>query len=237
MNQNDYLWKFQEIEKSVDKEEKMLRKVTKGKEISQKIGEHKGLKSEFETKKGELKEKENVLRKLEHEHSEIEYEIEKIKDQLYGGKINDLKQLESLMKKEEHKKEELNEIDSKTLEMMEEIDAVKEEVKRIGLKGRALGSTIKDMLEERKITIEKIEKDIIEKKTKKEEILKKITKKNIEIYMDIKSRKNNPVVVLKGDVCMGCHMDLPVMTLTKLKKQDIVVCNNCGRILYLSSDE
>ncbi|MCT4605252.1 MAG: C4-type zinc ribbon domain-containing protein [Marinisporobacter sp.] len=237
MNQNKILWKYQEIERILEKEEKVLKEVIKGKEISQRIKKHKLLKNNFETKKNILKEQENRLRKVEHERTELEYEIEIIKNQLYGGKINDLKQLENLMKKEEQKKIELNEIDSRTLEMMEEMDIVKEDLKGIGCKGRELGKIIKNMLEERKRTIEKIEKYIMEKKIEKEEITNKITKENIEKYMDIKSRKKDPVAMLKGDICMGCHMDLPVMTLTKLKAKGIIVCNNCGRILYPCEEE
>ncbi|MCT4621873.1 MAG: C4-type zinc ribbon domain-containing protein [Marinisporobacter sp.] len=237
MNQNKILWKYQEIESVLEKEEKVLKEVIKGKEISQRIKAHKLFKNDFEAKKSMLKEKENRLRKLEHERTEIEYEVEIIKNQLYGGKINDLKQLENLMKKEEQKKEELNEIDSRTLEMMEEMDTVKEDIKTIGCKGRKLGKIIKNMLEERKKTIEKIEKYIIEKKREKQDIANKITKENIEKYLDIKSRKKDPVAMLKGDICMGCHMDLPVMTLTRLKEKEIIVCNNCGRILYPCEDE
>jgi predicted nucleic acid-binding Zn-ribbon protein len=237
MNQNKILWKYQEIERILEKEEKVLKEVIKGKEISQRIKKHKLLKNNFETKKNILKEQENRLRKVEHERTELEYEIEIIKNQLYGGKINDLKQLENLMKKEEQKKIELNEIDSRTLEMMEEMDIVKKDLKGIGCKGRELGKIIKNMLEERKRTIEKIEKYIMEKKIEKEEITNKITKENIEKYMDIKSRKKDPVAMLKGDICMGCHMDLPVMTLTKLKAKGIIVCNNCGRILYPCEEE
>ncbi|QXM05719.1 zinc ribbon domain-containing protein [Crassaminicella indica] len=237
MKQKDYLWKLQEIEKNLEQKERILKDVIKGEEISKRIAEHKCIKNDFETQKDILKAKENILRKLEHERRELEYEIEEIKERLYSGKINDLKQLEKLMKKEENKKEELNEIDSKTLEIMEVVDDLKEEIKKIGVKGGTLGSTIKNMLKERKIKIEKIEKDIIKIKAEKEALLKKINEEYIRMYMDIKSKKNNPVAILKEDVCMGCHMDLPVMTVTKLKKQDIVLCNNCGRILYPKSDE
>lgn len=237
MSQVDYLWKLQEIENKLEKYEKILKNIIQSKEISEKIQEHKKMKNIYEIKKREIQDKKHELRKLEHENQEIIYNREGIKDKLYSGNINDVKQLEILLKEQEEIEKKISTMDIKILKIMEKVEGMEEEVKQMYIEVCKRGSMIKKMLIDRKIKKSQIEKKIIEKMSEKEEMLKKINKQNIQMYMDIKSKKRNPVAFIQSDICTGCHMDLPIMTITKFKKQEIITCTNCERILYRRSEE
>jgi len=42
------------------------------------------------------------------------------------------------------------------------------------------------------------------------------------------------VTAIRGQVCSSCHISVPIGTITTLKRgEDIQLCENCGRYLYL----
>ena len=47
-------------------------------------------------------------------------------------------------------------------------------------------------------------------------------------------RGKKSVALVRGQVCTGCHMTVPLGTIMTLKRgDDIQLCENCGRYLYL----
>lgn len=51
-------------------------------------------------------------------------------------------------------------------------------------------------------------------------------------YKEIKQHITPPMSKLVNGQCSGCFMALPSATLSRLKGDNIVVCDNCGRILF-----
>lgn len=48
------------------------------------------------------------------------------------------------------------------------------------------------------------------------------------------TRGKKSVAIVRGQVCTGCHMRLPIGTITTLMHgTDIQLCDTCGRYLYL----
>lgn len=57
--------------------------------------------------------------------------------------------------------------------------------------------------------------------------------KLMEAYL--KRRKENifPVIVpLKGNLCGGCHVEMPYVSISKLEDDGVLVCEHCRRIIY-----
>jgi predicted nucleic acid-binding Zn-ribbon protein len=53
-------------------------------------------------------------------------------------------------------------------------------------------------------------------------------------YDRLVTRGKKGVAVVRNQVCTGCHMRLPIGTInTLMQKQDIQLCDTCGRYLYL----
>lgn len=51
-------------------------------------------------------------------------------------------------------------------------------------------------------------------------------------YKEIKQHITPPMSKLVNGQCSGCFMALPSATLSRMKGDDIVICDNCGRILF-----
>ena len=78
-----------------------------------------------------------------------------------------------------------------------------------------------------------IENDKFSNVKTKQEIAKTIDPKLMEQYT--KRRKDNifPVMVpVRDSSCGGCHMELPVSMMNKLKEDGILSCEHCRRIIY-----
>ncbi len=53
-------------------------------------------------------------------------------------------------------------------------------------------------------------------------------------YDRLMARGKKGIVPVRGQACSGCHMRLPIGTISELMKaEDIQLCDSCGRYLYL----
>jgi len=62
------------------------------------------------------------------------------------------------------------------------------------------------------------------------EILKKIPKELAETYERLKKRYPRAIAPVENGFCFGCFQQLPTELTTK--REEIIACPNCGRILY-----
>jgi len=57
-------------------------------------------------------------------------------------------------------------------------------------------------------------------------------------YDRLVARGKKGVAAVRGQVCSGCHMQVPLgVVMTLRHAQDIQLCENCGRYLYLPADD
>ena len=70
-------------------------------------------------------------------------------------------------------------------------------------------------------------------RAKTEEEAAKLDAALVEKYREVKQHVTPPMAKLVEGQCSGCFMSLPGATLLEIKNGDkIVLCDNCGRILY-----
>lgn len=233
MGQVEILWKLQQVEVKLEEEGKKYKNDLNPEGIHVKIKDHKQLIEGYESQKHMVEDMKEEITILEHRRKDIDFKGQDVKEKLYGGKISDLKQLGVLLKEQEKFQQEINHVDGEIIELMETLEVKEEEVEGLKKEENKMGGIIKKVLrdrKEKKVTGEKI---IHQLTAERETLLKKISAKNLSLYNNIKERKKNPVAVIEADICKGCHMDVPVMTITQLRTEEIVTCSNCGRILYM----
>jgi predicted nucleic acid-binding Zn-ribbon protein len=69
------------------------------------------------------------------------------------------------------------------------------------------------------------------------ELRAKIPPQILAHYDRLAARGKRGVAAVRGQVCSGCHMQLPLGVVMTLRHgQDIQLCENCGRYLYLASE-
>ncbi|MFZ5965889.1 MAG: zinc ribbon domain-containing protein [Bacillota bacterium] len=234
MSKIEKMLQLQTIENEIVRTEHHYKDVMEAKEINDKIQLHKKMKRHCEELQNRIHQDKEVLKDRETTLSEIHKKKENLKDKLYGGKINDLKQLGVLMHEEERMDEEIQQTEKNIEQLMEAIEGNEKRLSEISLKEKRLGAVIKKNLkerEEKRGNLVKIRGDLLRQK---EEAVQLLGQDLMKVYEDVKKRKHNPIAEAKNDICGGCHMDLPIMVLMELRKDKIIYCSNCGRILYLS---
>ncbi|MFC2091490.1 zinc ribbon domain-containing protein [Elusimicrobiota bacterium] len=156
--------------------------------------------------------------------------------------LNTLKSNEAYSKMQTEiasKKESVGKIEEEILELEYKLEESQEQSKKL-----------QEDIEARKIQIKQVQetyrdeiKTLTENKRELEEKIKPIELKvNASIlrnYRKVRERRDGIAVIkIEGSSCGGCHWQLPPQVINEvLKGNDIISCDNCSRLLYVSLDE
>lgn len=93
--------------------------------------------------------------------------------------------------------------------------------------------------DELKATVEKERADAQESlkaaKEAADALAKAVDPQLLEAYRQVRRNHSAAVVEVVGNKCSGCNMELPAVADRRLREQELVECDNCGRILYLAN--
>ena len=238
MNRLELLWELEKENvklKLINKELEVVNKKNRDGNTEKKLETVNKTIDRLVNNKGILK---THILKFENSLSQYEFEIKDLNDKLYKDNITDIKQLEYLSFEKEESKKRLKEIETNMIIYMEE----EEIIDKKHADSKIILEELEKALKQDSSIIEK-EIKILEKKLKDTEkqvdtIIAKLDNEAIKIYNDLQDRKDRPIVLIKDNICSGCNMRLPNYQLEELKVIDkIIVCESCGRILYLMNDE
>lgn len=237
MRQIDILWKLQEIENDIQNHNACIKEVMNSKSINHEIDGHKIIKKELVNSADQINTLKLELQKLENDLIDMEHRAKELKKKLYDGKINDLKQLGSMLKEQEKIEKKSLEVNKEFEEKMIELENYEKAWEILKTDEKEKDTSIRLLVKNRKHSMVNSEEALDKLSKERDRLSKLLAKENHEIYSYTKARKSNPVSVIESNICGGCHMDLPIITLSKMNRQEIVTCNNCGRILYNKSLE
>src|ERR1019366_9221820 len=69
------------------------------------------------------------------------------------------------------------------------------------------------------------------------QVRRKIPLPVLEHYDRLTARGKTGMAAVRHQVCMGCHMRIPIGAVIRLMHpDDVQMCDNCGRYLYLPTD-
>jgi predicted nucleic acid-binding Zn-ribbon protein len=160
--------------------------------------------------------------------------IAKLRTQQYETRKND--EFQAMGHEIERYENEIKKIEDQELELMMQADKVKAELVEEEKKARATKESISRQLV-----------DLDEKSKTLEARLQELTKERAELAAKIdedlldrfdrlfESKGDAAIVALEHNVCTGCHMKVTTATVMHAKAgKEIVSCEQCGRILYVS---
>ncbi len=234
LNQLQLLWQLQKIDddtKSLEEKLLNLQSVaeynSKRKEVNSLVQKKKNIEERNMQQNKELKKEEINLQK-------ISADLQEISNKLYSGEVTNVKELEqmekkvSLLKKEQSRKEEY------VLGIMEDVE---KEEKNLELLAEELGQqqlTLKKLKEQAQKEIAQLKASLEQRKREREELTKKIQEPFLKRYQILKEKNKGKVVacVVNG-ICEGCKVSVPSAFRAHILNEEMVYCENCGRILVL----
>lgn len=232
IEQCDILLEIQKVDIDIDEEERKKRSLpSKIERISKEI---RGLKGSLKNKNEDYKSLQLKLKRKELDLTEKSNKIKKHQEDLYGGKIADIKELKQIQKVIAHYKEEKDSIEEKVLDLMEEMEDINKSINNFSENLKEKEKQFKKRKEEIDSAMLVIEKNINSSNIKRKEILSKLTDgRLLKEYERLRKEKGGKAIIkVDGSVCPGCYLDLPSDTIYQLKKnRKMIICPNCSRIL------
>ena len=230
--QYDMLLELQKIDIAIDEEEKKKRNLPLMIEgITKKILV---LKDSLKNKNENYKNLQVKLKRIELDLTEKSNRIEKHQEDLYGGKISDIKELKQIQKVIANYKEEKDSIEEDVLDLMEEMEDLDKSIGHLDADLKVNEEEFKKRKEEMDLSRLVIEKNTNSLNIKREETLNKITDNRLlKEYEHLRKEKGGKAIMKVNDsICPGCYLDLPSDAIYQLKKnRKIIICPNCSRIL------
>ena len=230
--QYNILIELQKIDIDIDKEEKKKRSLPLMIE---------GVTREIQVLKDSLKNKNENYRNLQIKLKRIELDlaektnkIKKHQEDLYGGKISDIKELKQIQKVIANYQKEKSSIEEDVLDLMEEVEDLNKLISHLDEDLKVKEEEFKKRKEEMDLTSLAIKKNMDSLNIKRGEILSKITDgRLLKEYERLRKEKGGKAIIkVDGSVCPGCYLDLPSDVIYQLKKnRKMIICPNCSRIL------
>lgn len=175
------------------------------------------------------------LEEMKYEESKAQTEKQKMDSQLFSIGTTP-KIIYDIQIRLEKLKKFLDELETKELELMDQIELVNKELTDIRddlyIKRCEYEKTIENF---KRITL-KGEQRLAELETQREQIKSIIDKTNLTLYEKLLVQKSGIAMVeITNNECQGCHQTVSVALLQALKEyqEELHFCNNCGRIVYL----
>ncbi len=149
------------------------------------------------------------------------------------GTVEDEKGADYLGKKVEELLSKIKALENETNKILEEMQEIVKEYSSIKVKTKKAQTQYAESASkynELKESV-KAEKDAVANELDK--LAKEVDPALLKRYQNKRSDKMYPIVYpVRGNVCGACNMELPVAVLDKLKKGEVIDCDQCGRMLY-----
>lgn len=233
MDTLDLLWELENYNLKLQEYKEKIKELEKSKSIEKEKMEFENIKIDYENKKSSLNSKERETRKFEGQLKNKEFLHKENKDLLYQGNISDIKQLEQLTEENNVLEEEIDDLESKILNNLEEIDFIKNYLENTNIQIKDKSNYIDKEIKKNKLKREKFQEELEEIKETINKLTINIEKNTLNLYKKIKRGKLNAIALAKDNICTGCNMKIPSHQVQILREDEkIVLCQSCGRILY-----
>ena len=185
--------------------------------------------------KDKMSQNQKKRRDLETEVKDIKVQIGKYRRQLNEVKTN--KEYTALLKEIEESQHKVDTLEESIIAEMLAADDVEEEIKaalhRQGLDEENLKKE-KTVLDEK---MKETEAKFAALNKEREALLPRIPREQMMLYEAIYQKKGgNALSPVTGDFCAMCHMRVRPQMLNEIRdKLAVILCENCGRILYCTT--
>jgi len=200
--------------------------------------EHKlaGTRAQLEKAQTAVKADEAARRKYDTSIKDLREKISKYRDQSLAVKTNE--QYRALMTEIQFAEKEITAHEDKILELMVNADARDKEVKATQAELKEETAEIeKEKQQARQRTLED-EKLLAEARGQRDQLRGGIREDLLRQYERVSKFRGSGIAEVRDHKCMGCQVILRPQTYNDVRSgKDIVFCDSCQRILYLSPKE
>src|SRR5215467_7342606 len=228
------LLKLQEADKEIRRLQDEIAELPKRvAAIEQKLA---GTKAQLEKAQGAVKADEAARRKYDTAINDLRGKISKYRDQSLDVKTND--QYKALLHEIQFAEKEISANEDKILELMVNADARDKEVKAAQAELKAETAEIEKEKEQARQRTAEDETLLAEARAKRDQLRTGVREDLLRQYERVSKFRGSGIAEVHNHKCMGCQVILRPQTYNDvLSGKDIVFCDSCQRVLYLSPKE
>ncbi len=200
--------------------------------------------AELETVGRGCGEKEGHLKALKVREAGVELEVGDLETQIVRFKEQQMQARNNVVYSAldteiSETKKKINGLEDSGIELMEEIEALEEEIrlwhKDYELQEREFKSREAELMRQKGEAEEKLK--VL--RARRNDVASRVPEGLRQRYQRVRDRKAGPVVVpLRGDTCAGCFGTIPIQRINEIRHdEDLKSCENCGRIIYCSDED
>ncbi|MCJ7604862.1 MAG: hypothetical protein MUO19_02365 [Dehalococcoidales bacterium] len=223
------LYQLEELDSETEREEETLA------EEKARLGDRKLL----DTAQARLDAAKSSLDDLKRQHRSAEAEVDDIisringeEGKLYGGKVTSPKELSSLQHEVSLMKTRNDELENKTLEIIEKVEETEQNVAAITA---AFDKLQKDwQAEQERLTaeIEKLTASLTTHNKQRQTLAAQIESSSLTLYDRIRKQKKPAVSRVEQGICRSCRTSPSSSAMQRARAGQAITCD-CGRILYI----
>jgi predicted nucleic acid-binding Zn-ribbon protein len=162
--------------------------------------------------------------KLKEQESELTTTLEQVEDE---------KGAEYLIKKADELYSKIKELEGRIGKISTEIQALLKEYENVKATTKKAQAQYNENAPKYKALKESMQEEVTSIKAELNAIGSKVDAELMQKYLAKRADRMYPIVfATRGDHCGKCNMELPTSVLGKLKKGEVIECDQCGAILY-----
>lgn len=223
------LYQLQEIDLELETAEQSLARI-----IAQ-IGESPQVikaRRELEQETSSLEGLKKQQREAEQIVDDLSIKISAIEEKLYGGRINNPKELSGFQQEGDILKEQRSREEDKALELLDQIAESEERVAALTGNLRDLEAGWQVELANLEAGAERDRTQIAELQDKRLAVAAGIDPAAVASYDIIRQQKGRAVARVERGACRSCGISLSTAQQQQARGNDLMRCPNCGRILF-----
>jgi len=231
--QLDMLWQFMQVDMEADNFENTIRQSEKRQKLLK--------------QRNFLMEQQNNMKKLENDVAAMTDRLEAVRDEaerlqkVLGNLVEEIEanppksaeEAETRMDSVQKLMDSLSRYEQELSKMRKDAEIKDRQQREIRVRAAKTKIEYDQLKQEYDVEFKKDAAKLKEMRAKTEAEAKKLDPAALEKYQNIKQHCTPPMAKLIEGQCSGCFMSLPSATLLEIKTgEKVVVCDNCGRILY-----
>jgi uncharacterized protein len=173
-------------------------------------------------------------RNAENEAADINAKINEANKQLYGGRINNPKELGNLQAEVNQLTAQKDQIETTDLGIIDKLEAAEVKVKTLTAEYQKMDANWAAEQIQLAKDIELLTKTLAALQANRQETTATIDQQSLALYESIRKKKKPAVAKVEQGICRACRLSLSASALQKARGGHPVQCGTCGRILFIA---
>jgi hypothetical protein len=225
------LYQLQELDTEIEQKEQSLA------QKSGLLGNRATLDAAMQKVTSEQKKLDDFKRQRRDAEGEVNDVLGKIKEteqQLYGGKVNNPKELSNLQHEINNLKSRSDEFQNKALGVIDLLETAEKSAAAAGSEYKKFEEEWNRQQKQVAVEIDPLKADLAELKQERGQLAGQIEAPVMALYTKLRQQKKQAVAKVEQGICRSCRISLSASAAQRARSGQPVQCSSCGRILYIS---